>query len=153
VVSARVEVRVNAEHDRGVAWPSCRETNTTLSPCAIAGASRSSGSGCGERRRSGSHRSNRPDRSDRRIQRGWHAPDQCPHGRGHRYDERAGQRLGHIHEPCDVHECHELRLHADPEAGGNPATDGSIVTGKTATGFTFKSTLSSTTFAYICVGN
>jgi hypothetical protein len=40
-----------------------------------------------------------------------------------------------------------------PEAGGNPATDGSIVTDKTATGFTFKSTLGSTTFAYICVGN
>jgi hypothetical protein len=40
-----------------------------------------------------------------------------------------------------------------PEAGGNPATDGTIVTGKTTTGFSFKSTLNSTTFAYICVGN
>jgi hypothetical protein len=40
-----------------------------------------------------------------------------------------------------------------PEAGGNPAADGTILSSKTGSGFTFKSTLNNTTFDYICVGN
>ena len=40
-----------------------------------------------------------------------------------------------------------------PESNGSPASDGSFVSGKSSTGFTFKSTLNSTTFDYICIGN
>ena len=39
------------------------------------------------------------------------------------------------------------------ESGGPAATNGTFIATKTNTGFTFKSTLNSTTFDYVCVGN
>jgi hypothetical protein len=39
------------------------------------------------------------------------------------------------------------------ESNGAAASNGTFVAGKTSTGFTFKSTLSSTTFDYVCIGN
>jgi hypothetical protein len=40
-----------------------------------------------------------------------------------------------------------------PEAGGNAANSGTIISTKAAGSFTFKSTLTSTTFDYLCIGN
>jgi hypothetical protein len=39
------------------------------------------------------------------------------------------------------------------ESNGTAATNGTFISGKTSTGFTFKSTLNSTTFDYVCVGS
>ena len=39
------------------------------------------------------------------------------------------------------------------ESTGPSATNGTFIASKTSTGFTFKSTLGSTTFDYVCVGN
>jgi Collagen triple helix repeat (20 copies) len=39
------------------------------------------------------------------------------------------------------------------ENNGSPAPIGTFIAGKTGTGFTFKSTLTGTTFDYVCVGN
>ena len=39
------------------------------------------------------------------------------------------------------------------ESNGGAASNGTFISGKTSTGFTFKSTLNSTTFDYVCVGN
>jgi hypothetical protein len=39
------------------------------------------------------------------------------------------------------------------ESNGTAATSGTFISSKTSTGFAFKSTLSSTTFDYLCVGN
>jgi hypothetical protein len=39
------------------------------------------------------------------------------------------------------------------ESNGAVASSGTFVAGKTSTGFTFKGTLSSTTFDYVCIGN
>jgi len=39
------------------------------------------------------------------------------------------------------------------ESNGAAASIGTFISGKTSTGFTFKSTLSSTTFDYDCIGN
>jgi hypothetical protein len=39
------------------------------------------------------------------------------------------------------------------ESNGSAATNGTFISSKTSTGFTFKSTLSGSTFDYVCVGN
>jgi len=39
------------------------------------------------------------------------------------------------------------------ESGGPAAANGTFIASKTSTGFTFKSTLNSSTFDYLCVGN
>jgi hypothetical protein len=39
------------------------------------------------------------------------------------------------------------------ESNGPAATNGTFIASKTSTAFTFKSTLNSTTFDYVCVGN
>jgi len=39
------------------------------------------------------------------------------------------------------------------ESNGPAASNGTFIAGKTSTGFSFKSTLGSTTFDYVCVGN
>jgi hypothetical protein len=39
------------------------------------------------------------------------------------------------------------------ESNGAAASIGTFISSKTSTGFTFKSTLSSTTFDYDCIGN
>jgi len=39
------------------------------------------------------------------------------------------------------------------ESNGSPAASGTFIASKTGTGFTFKSTLNSTTFDYVCIGS
>ncbi len=39
------------------------------------------------------------------------------------------------------------------ESNGTASSNGTFISGKTSTGFTFKSTLGSTTFDYICIGS